>query len=63
MRIILLTKNKNFLKHKNIFGTESIVKIISDEMNKIGIEVQILEFNDNQKMLIKIYKSLFKRKA
>ena len=53
MKIILLTKNKNFLNHNNIFGTENIVKIISDEMNKIGIEAQILGCNDNQKIVIK----------
>ena len=57
MRILLLSKNTNYLEHKKIYGTENIVRVISDEMNKIGIDVQTITCNDNKKMLIKANKN------
>ena len=43
MKILLLTNvDINNVHHSKIRGTENIVKVIAHEMNKLGLEVEIL---------------------
>ena len=51
MKILILSDATKYLEDKQKFGTENIVKVICDEMNKFGINVQVLEAKKNQPLL------------
>ncbi len=53
MKILILSDATKYLEDKQKFGTENIVKVISDEMNKLGINVQVIEAKKNQPSLSK----------
>ena len=65
MKILILSKKTKFLKDKRIFGTENIIKVICNEMNKLGIDIQTFEPNKNQnypsliELNYKIHSSIF----
>ena len=50
MKILLLSKNSNYLDNKKIYGTEHIVRVISYEMQKLGIDIHTIEPKDNQRL-------------
>ena len=49
MKILLLSSNSKKSGQAKMFGTENIIKVIFDEMNKSGISTQIIEpiINEN----------------
>ena len=50
MKILLLSNKTKYLEEKKIFGTENIVKVICDEMNKLGINIETLELKKNKNL-------------
>ena len=53
MKILLLSNKTKYLEEKKIFGTENIVKVICDEMNKLGINIETLELKKNKNLYCK----------
>ena len=55
MKILLLSEKDIYINHRNVRGTENIVKIISNELQEKGIDAQVLipkenkEINTNEK--------------
>lgn len=50
MKILLLSENNIYESHKNIRGTENIVKIICNELQLKGINVQVLIAKENKEI-------------